>query len=226
MNRSTRLRAFRVVVVLALPAALGACASASRTNAEMEALAARNRQPYSPADTRFMTMMIPHHAQAVLFGGWAETHGAGRAVGVLAARMVVAQQDEIETMRTWLRDRGEPVPPAQYRRSDATARPAMPGMLTAAALDELDAARGDEFDRLFLTYMIPHHEGAIMMVDELFASAGGAQDDFVFKLASDIAADQEIEIERMRGMLEAYPPGANRPASLSLRFSTPTGLSR
>jgi uncharacterized protein (DUF305 family) len=209
MILSIRSTVSRVVVVVAL-ATTSACGAASRTNAEMEALAARNRQPHTPADTRFMTMMIPHHAQAVLFGGWAESHDAGRAVGVLAARMVVAQKDEIDTMRTWLRDRGEPVPPAEYSRGAGGDHATMPGMLTEAQLDELDAARGAEFDRLFLTYMIPHHEGAIQMVDELFASNGGAQDDFVFKLASDLAADQEIEIERMRVMLEEYPQGAPR----------------
>jgi len=76
-------------------------------------------------------------------------------------------------------------------------------MLTEAQLDELDAARGTEFDRLFLTYMIPHHQGAVQMVDELFASFGGAQDDLVFKIASDISADQTSEIERMQSMLDA-----------------------
>ena len=79
----------------------------------------------------------------------------------------------------------------------------MDGMLTETQLSELDAARGTEFDRLFLTYMIPHHEGAVMMVDELFASFNGAQDDAVFKLASDISADQTTEIERMQLMLDA-----------------------
>ena len=189
---------------------LAACSSATRSNAELEALAARNRWPHSSADVRFMTRMIPHHAQAVLFAGWAESHGASAALRVLCARMVVAQRDEIVTMSDWLSARGEPVPPTEFRRATAGAersdRQLMPGMLTEAQLAELDAARGREFDRLFLTYMIAHHEGAITMVDELFASQGGAQNDFVFKLASDISADQTIEIERMEGMLAAIPP--------------------
>jgi uncharacterized protein (DUF305 family) len=193
---------------------LAACGGAARSSADLRELSARNRMPHSAADVRFMTMMIPHHSQAVLFGGWAESHGAGRAVQVLAARMVVAQRDEIETMRSWLRDRGEPVPPPDFHRmamGGPMDHPTMPGMLTDAQLSELDRARGADFDRLFLTYMIPHHQGALSMVDDLFGSVGGAQDDFVFKLASDLAADQEIEIERMQGMLSAYPPGRPEP---------------
>jgi uncharacterized protein (DUF305 family) len=77
----------------------------------------------------------------------------------------------------------------------------MPGMLSQAQLEELAAARGAEFDRLFLTYMIQHHAGAVVMVDDLFATDGAGQDEAAFKLASDINADQTIEIERMRLML-------------------------
>jgi len=197
-----------LVLVLAL---LGSgCGSARRTNAEMMALAARNRQPYSEADVRFMTRMIPHHAQAVLFAGWAESHGASEAVQVFCARMVVAQRDEIQTMRSWLLERGEPAPPGEYARgqSHGPGHELMQGMLTDTQLDELDGARGADFDRLFLTNMIPHHEGALAMVGELFDTPGGAQNDFVFKLASDIHADQEIEIERMQSILAALPPGA------------------
>lgn len=190
---------------------VSACGGAARSTADFRALAARNQQPHSEADVRFMTGMIPHHAQAVLFAGWAETHGAGRAVGVFAARMVVAQRDEIATMQSWLRDRGEPVPPGEYVRMRMPMAGAdhqmMPGMLTEERLTELDNARGSDFDRLFLTYMIPHHEGALLMVDELFESYGGAQNDFIFKLASDIYADQTTEIEHMQGLLAAFTPG-------------------
>ncbi len=189
--------------------ASSACGGAARSSADLQALADRNRQPHSPADARFMTAMIPHHAQAVLFAGWAESHGASRAVQVFSARMVVAQSDEIVTMRSWLRIRGEPVPAAEYAPpvapSGAEPAPMMPGMLTGQQLADLDAARGADFDRLFLTYMIPHHEGALSVVDTLFTYYGGAQNDFVFKLASDIYADQEIEIERMHVLLAEYP---------------------
>ncbi|MEM6328381.1 MAG: DUF305 domain-containing protein, partial [Bacteroidota bacterium] len=79
----------------------------------------------------------------------------------------------------------------------------MPGMLTDAQLREMDAARGVEFDRLFLAYMIQHHQGAVTMVDDLFAQDGAAQDDASFKLASDINVDQQTEIARMQRMLDA-----------------------
>jgi uncharacterized protein (DUF305 family) len=163
-----------------------------------------------------MTGMIPHHAQAVLFAGWAGSHRAGRAVQALSERIVVAQRDEIATMRNWLRDHGQPVPAGTPESADTRDVPMeghlmMPGILGARQLEELDAARGDEFDRLFLTYMIPHHQGALTMVDDLFASYGGAQDDFVYKLASDIWADQSIEIERMQRMLDAMSPAGGTP---------------
>lgn len=187
--------------------------------AAYEAAASRNRTPASPADVRFINGMIPHHAQAVLFAGWAESHGAGRAVAALCERIVVAQHDEIETMRNWLRDQGEPVPdldpetmrPAAHGTGHAMHGATMPGMLTDAQLAELDAARGADFDRLFLTFMIVHHQGALTMVDELFASWGGAQDDFIYKLASDIYADQSSEIERMQKMLDAMTPEGRAP---------------
>jgi uncharacterized protein (DUF305 family) len=88
----------------------------------------------------------------------------------------------------------------------------MPGMLTAAQLAQLDAARGPEFDRLFLTFMIQHHEGAIIMVEQLFGAAGAAQDDNVFKFASDVHVDQITEIDRMTLMLaELAPPQGKSP---------------
>ena len=166
------------------------------------------RAPYSQADIDFMTGMIPHHAQAVLIAGWAASHGANPQLQVLCERQVVAQRDEIELMRTWLRDRGQPVPDAnathhKHKMGGVEHDMLMPGMLTAAELAQLDKARGAEWDRLFLKFMIKHHEGALKMVDDLFESYGALQDDDVYKLASDIYADQEIEIERMNQMLES-----------------------
>ena len=164
------------------------------------------RQPYSDGDVKFMSGMIPHHAQAVLIAGWAESHGARPELRVLCERMVVGQRDEITFMRNWLRDRGETVPDAnathhRMKMNGSEHDMLMPGMLTPEQLAELDKARGAEWDRLFLTFMIGHHEGALTMVDELFNSFGALQDDDVYKLASDIHADQTIEIERMRKML-------------------------
>lgn len=172
----------------------------------------RPRQPYSAADVHFMSGMIPHHAQAVLIAGWSATRNARADVRVLCERIVVAQTDEIDLMRSWLRGRGEPVPDADATHLRMTMDGVehdmlMPGMLTEAELAQLESAQGPEFDRLFLGFMIRHHEGAIAMVDQLFGSYGAAQDDFVYKLASDIYADQTTEIDRMLQMLDAQSSG-------------------
>ena len=166
------------------------------------------RQPYSDADVEFMAGMIPHHAQAVLFAGWAGSHGARPEIRVLCERMVIGQRDEIAFMRTWLRDRGQAVPDAnathhRMKMNGVEHDMLMPGMLSPAELAQLDKARGVEWDRLFLTFMIKHHEGALKMVEDLLASHGAAQDENVYLLAADIHADQEIEIERMQKMLES-----------------------
>lgn len=170
------------------------------------------RQPYSEADIKFMSGMIPHHAQAVIMAGWAQTHGANPALQLMCERMLISQRDEIAMMRTWLRDRGLPVPAADatHMKMDMdgmTHDMLMPGMLSEAEMAALDKARGREFDRLFLVGMIKHHQGAIGMVEELFASHGAAQDDQIYLFASDVQADQAAEIERMQIMLEALGGG-------------------
>ena len=157
-----------------------------------------------------MSRMIGHHAQAILVSRWAPTHGASPAIRTLAARIINAQQDEIATMQQWLRDRLQPVPDAQSTGMKMTMNGVehvmpMPGMLSEAQLKQLDAARGPEFDRLFLTLMIRHHQGAVAMVKDLFDSYGAAQDETVFRLASDVNVDQITEIERMQKMLAALP---------------------
>ena len=154
-----------------------------------------------------MTRMIWHHAQAMRIAQWAPTHGASASVRTLAARIINAQEDEIATMRQWLRDRLQPVPhPDEVAHMHAGHDMSMPGMLTVAQLQQLDAARGAEFDRLFLSLMIEHHRGAVEMVKDLFGSYGAAQDETVFKFASDVNVDQSTEIERMEKMLAALPP--------------------
>ena len=154
-----------------------------------------------------MTRMIGHHAQAVRIAQWAPTHGASASVRTLAARIINAQEDEIATMRRWLRDRLQPVPDADADHSmHAGHHASMPGMLTAAQLSQLDAAHGAQFDRLFLSLMIQHHRGAVEMVKDLFSSYGAAQDETVFKFASDVNVDQSTEIERMEKMLAGLPP--------------------
>lgn len=172
-------------------------------------------RPISEADAQFMSGMIPHHAQAVKIAGWARSHGARPDLAVLADRIIVAQRDEIALMQNWLRDRRLPVPAADATRHRMTMNGAdhemlMPGMMTDEELAGLDRARGTEFDRLFLTYMIRHHQGAITMVNQLFGSNGAGQDEVVFRFGSDVYADQSTEIERMEKMLAQIQDGASR----------------
>ncbi len=164
------------------------------------------RYPYTEADIRFMSGMISHHAQAIKMAGWAPSHGAGPSIQVLAQRIINAQNDEILTMQTWLRDRHQPVPDLspdgmKMTMNGSEHRMLMPGMLTPEQMTQLDQARGNEFDRRFLTFMIQHHQGAIAMVKELFDSYGAGQDELVFKFASDVNVDQTTEVARMERML-------------------------
>ncbi|MGD8868904.1 MAG: DUF305 domain-containing protein [Gemmatimonadales bacterium] len=163
---------------------------------------------FSEADVRFMTGMIGHHGQALVMAALAPSHGASPSIRTLTARILNSQNDEIATMQRWLRDRGQPVPEVEVvgttlmvNGSEYTMH--MPGMLTPDQMRELNAARGPEFDRLFLTYMIQHHQGAVNMVFDLFSTDGAAQGAATFKLASDIQVDQSTEIARMKAMLES-----------------------
>src|SRR3954464_3026868 len=170
------------------------------------------RHPYTAADVHFMSSMIGHHAQAIVMARWAPTHGASPSVRTLADRIINAQQDEIATMQTWLRDRLQPIPEATPNGMKMTMNGMehmmlMPGMLTPEQMKQLDAARGPEFDRLFLTYMIQHHRGAVSMVKDLFGTYGAGQDETVFKFASDVNVDQTTEIARMEKMLAAINLG-------------------
>jgi uncharacterized protein (DUF305 family) len=162
-----------------------------------------------------MTGMIGHHAQAVLIAGWAPTHDASSTLKTLCERIVVGQQDEIALMRRWLGDRGEVQPdPAMAQHMMMPGMDhgmMMPGMLSVEQLVQLDSARGPEFDRLFLTDMIMHHQGALTMVNQLFGTQQGGQEETVFRMASDIYADQSTEIVRMQKMLAALPPGSTSP---------------
>lgn len=158
---------------------------------------------YTPADVAFMSGMIYHHAQALLIAGWAPSHGAAADVQTLCARIVRGQTDEIDLLSQWLADRHEPVPhPEPEHMRHGMSEHMMPGMLTDAQLAQLDRARGAEFDELFLRFMIQHHEGAITMVNELFAKGAGEENP-VYKIASGVFADQTTEIERMQRMLAA-----------------------
>ena len=186
-------------------------ANATQLAAIARARADSARHPATEADAQFMTGMISHHAQAIVMSGWAPSHEAGPSVQRLAARIINAQQDEIATMQQWLGDRGYPVPeakpvPMKMMMNGVEHEMLMPGMLTDEQMHQLDQARGEAFDSLFLTFMIQHHKGAVSMVKDLFGSYGAAQDETVFKFANDVSVDQSTEIARMEKMLAALTP--------------------
>ena len=216
MNSACALWALGAVLATVACAGTGPGAEASpqpaaASTAELEAVyrarmdSARVR--FTEADVRFVTGMIGHHAQALVMSDLAPTHGASPAIKTLAARIINAQKDEIATMQRWLRDRAQPVPEVHISGLNMMVHGPeyamhMPGMLTPEQLEELDDAHGLEFDKKFLAFMIQHHRGAVTMVLDLFATDGAAQDDVVFKLASDIQVDQNTEIARMELMLK------------------------
>lgn len=175
------------------------------------------RSSFTEADVRFMTGMIKHHAQAVVMSRLAPTHGASEQVQTLARRIINAQQDEIASMQAWLRRRDQHVPEIEmdgtHLTADGKSIHGMPmqGVLTQKQIQDLDAAHGRAFDRLFLTYMIEHHSGAVTMVDRLVGTGGAAQDEAAFKLASDIHVDQKTEIARMRRVLRSLPEPSQAP---------------
>jgi uncharacterized protein (DUF305 family) len=194
------------------PSGSGAAPLSAAAQARADSL----RHPYTSADIHFMSAMIGHHAQAIVMAGWAPSHGASPSVRRLAERIINAQQDEIATMQQWLRDRALPVPeakpgPMKMMMGGVEHEMLMPGMLTDEQMQRLDQARGAEFDRLFLTDMIQHHRGAVSMVTDLFGSYGAAQDEVVFKFASDVNVDQTTEIARMQQMLAALTFGIQSP---------------
>ncbi len=210
--------------------AVAACASGSQAEHQQSApvtsvpgtrpnatdTTGHSQQSHTAADISFMGGMIGHHAQAIVMARWAPSHGASASVRILAERIINAQQDEITAMQKWLRDRRQPVPEASphgimMKMNGVVHEMTMPGMLTETQLKQLDQARGKEFDRLFLTFMIQHHRGAVTMVNDLFATQGAAQDISVYKLASDVYADQTTEIERMQKMLASTIFGVDVP---------------
>ena len=178
-------------------------ATASSAAAIARARADSARYPYTAADISFMQGMIGHHAQAIVMSRLAPDRTEAAAIRTLAARIINAQQDEIAIMERWLRDRQQPVADTSMAGHQHMGHAMMPGMLTAEQLAELEAALGDDFDRRFLRLMIQHHEGAITMVTDLFATDGAAQDQTVFRFASDAQVDQRTEIARMQRMLAA-----------------------
>ena len=155
---------------------------------------------YTGADIKFMQGMIGHHAQAVEMVALVPSRTASDDVRRLALRIDVSQKDEMNMMREWLQARSQQIPdPRAHHMMGATL---MPGMLTPEEMQRLAAVNGAAFDRLFLEGMIKHHNGAITMVQELFATDGAGQTPEIFSYASDVDADQRMEIDRMGSMLK------------------------
>ena len=154
---------------------------------------------FTDADVKFMQGMIGHHTQALEMVDLLKTRTASDGMKKLALRIEVSQEDEIKMMQEWLQNRRQTLPDPHAHHKGML----MPGMLTPDEMTRLGAAKGVEFDRLFLEGMIKHHGGAITMVQELFASPGAGQESDIFAFASDVDADQRMEIERMAAMLNA-----------------------
>jgi len=156
------------------------------------------------ADVQFMQGMIGHHAQALEMTSLLYDRTDWQNIRMLAQRIDVSQADEIKMMQDWLRVRGEESPDVHAHHGHGAML--MPGMLTSEQMTDLAAATGPDFDKLFLEYMIMHHQGAVIMVETLFASPGAGQESQIFHFASDVVADQSMEItrmRRMRGMIES-----------------------
>jgi uncharacterized protein (DUF305 family) len=154
---------------------------------------------FTPADVRFMQGMIGHHAQALEMVALLPSRTSRDDMKMLAMRIDVSQADEIKMMEHWLEARGQTVPAPHAHHAHGAAL--MPGMLTPEEMERLASAKGAAFDRLFLEGMIKHHDGALIMVKDLFAISGAGQEPEIFAFASDVDADQRMEIDRMGAML-------------------------
>jgi uncharacterized protein (DUF305 family) len=199
--------------------------AAGKLPAQDSASSPRN---YTGADVHFMQGMIIHHAQAVVMSDWAPSHGARPDLQVLCKRIALSQRDEIKVMQQWLRKRNLPVPDPLHMLSDGkgpihdSSGMGMPGMdmgdhpmmmkgmLTPEQMRQLDAARDSTFDRLYLTGMIRHHEGALDMVAQLFATPGAGQQSEIFAFATDVDAGQRAEIARMEKILNTLNTGQTK----------------
>ena len=169
--------------------------------------------PRSPKDVEFMQGMIMHHAQAVEMTALIEARTENKDLRLLGARISHSQAEEIKFMRRWLEARGEPVSLPMPKMSgmdmsgmNMSSHPMlMPGMLTPEQMEALKRAKGAEFDRLFLTGMIQHHGGALVMVKDLFDTAGAGQDAELFNFTTDVDSGQRAEIRIMQTMLQEKP---------------------
>jgi uncharacterized protein (DUF305 family) len=169
--------------------------------------------PISQKDIEFMQGMIHHHAQAVEMTALIADRTANTQVRLLGERITKSQSDETEFMKRWLKAIGEPEAAKSAggvshdhggHAGHGAAQPLMPGMLSAKQMADLKAAKAHDFDRLFLEGMIQHHEGALVMVKDLFDTAGTGQDGQLFNFATDVDTSQRAEIEIMRNMLKVH----------------------
>lgn len=174
----------------------GAPGQASQALNKDEAIQIANTS-FTKADVAFMQHMIPHHAQAVEMGKLVSERTNNEKIIDIAGRIEKSQDDEIKFMQDWLTRRNQDIESAHFMHMD----PAEMGMATAQQMQQLADSKGVDFDRLFLQLMIPHHEGAIDMVDDLLATSGAAYDPILFNFTSDILADQKAEIDQMNEML-------------------------
>lgn len=167
--------------------------------------------PSSPADVRFMQGMIMHHGQAVEMTALIESRTVNKDLRSLGSRISSSQADEIKFMKRWLEARGEPISTMMPEMAGmsmpghASHKMLMPGMLSEEQMEALKKAKGEEFDRLFLTGMIQHHGGALIMVKDLFDTAGAGQDAELFNFATDVDSGQRAEIRVMESMLRDKP---------------------
>lgn len=162
-------------------------------------------QTHTKADTEFMQGMIHHHQQAIEMVEMLKARTKRDDMKMLGLKIEVSQNDELKMMKTWLTDRKEELPMDHghgQMMTNGAMMPPMPGMLTEKQMAALEAAKGPAFDRLFLQGMIQHHEGALKMVEDLFATPGAGQDSIIFDFATHVDADQRMDISRMNAMLK------------------------
>lgn len=182
-------------------------ANADPADADPAGAGQEQRSGYTSADVRFMQGMITHHAQALAMAALVPERTEREDIRRLAHRVELSQESEMALMSRWLERRGEAVAADGHEHGGhAAANGRMPGMASATEMERLADSRGAEFDRLFLELMIRHHEGALVMVEDLLATEGAGQEPELFQFAAHVDADQRAEIARMRTLLNALLP--------------------